>query len=89
MYKRQGLHRRERQVQPGGRALLSWPERCQREGPLPGVCLRSSGAHQVCSYMEFLDIAIALLTLITLEVVLGIDNIIFISILADKLPRCV
>jgi predicted tellurium resistance membrane protein TerC len=29
---------------------------------------------------------VALLTLITLEVVLGIDNIIFISILADKLP---
>jgi predicted tellurium resistance membrane protein TerC len=29
---------------------------------------------------------VAQLTLITLEVVLGIDNIIFISILADKLP---
>lgn len=37
--------------------------------------------------MEILDIVIALLTLITLEVVLGIDNIIFISILADKLPE--
>ncbi len=37
--------------------------------------------------MEVLDIIIALLTLITLEVVLGIDNIIFISILADKLPE--
>ena len=37
--------------------------------------------------MEILDIIIALLTLITLEVVLGIDNIIFISILADKLPE--
>ncbi|MCC6540898.1 MAG: TerC family protein [Flavobacteriales bacterium] len=36
--------------------------------------------------MELLDITIALLTLITLEVVLGIDNIIFISILADRLP---
>lgn len=36
--------------------------------------------------MEILDIVLALLTLITLEVVLGIDNIIFISILADKLP---
>ncbi|HMZ49934.1 MAG TPA: TerC family protein, partial [Flavobacteriales bacterium] len=36
--------------------------------------------------MEILDIIIALLTLITLEVVLGIDNIIFISILAEKLP---
>ena len=36
--------------------------------------------------MEILDIIIALLTLITLEVVLGIDNIIFISILTEKLP---
>src|SRR5690606_32118477 len=33
------------------------------------------------------DVLIPLLTLIALEVVLGIDNIIFISILADKLPE--
>src|SRR5690606_5979828 len=33
------------------------------------------------------DIIIPLITLISLEVVLGIDNIIFISILADKLPE--
>lgn len=32
------------------------------------------------------EIIISLLTLIALEVVLGLDNIIFISILADKLP---
>jgi predicted tellurium resistance membrane protein TerC len=32
------------------------------------------------------EIFVALVTLIALEVVLGIDNIIFISILADKLP---
>ncbi len=37
--------------------------------------------------MEVFDIAIALLTLIALEVVLGIDNIIFIGILSDKLPE--
>ena len=36
--------------------------------------------------MEVLQALIPLLTLIALEVVLGIDNIIFISILADKLP---
>ena len=30
---------------------------------------------------------IALLTLAVLEIVLGIDNIVFISILADKLPE--
>ena len=34
-----------------------------------------------------MDLAIALITLITLEVILGIDNVIFISILADKLPE--
>ncbi len=33
-----------------------------------------------------MDIAIALVTLIALEIVLGIDNIIFISILSSKLP---
>jgi len=40
--------------------------------------------------MEWLtdpDIWIALVTLTTLEIVLGIDNIVFISILADKLPE--
>ena len=30
---------------------------------------------------------IALLTLTTLEIVLGIDNIVFISIMADRLPK--
>jgi len=34
-----------------------------------------------------MDAVIALLTLATLEIVLGIDNIVFISILAGKLPR--
>jgi predicted tellurium resistance membrane protein TerC len=34
-----------------------------------------------------LDIIIPLVSLIALEVILGIDNIIFISILADKLPE--
>ncbi|MGH2550720.1 MAG: TerC family protein, partial [Thermomicrobiales bacterium] len=33
------------------------------------------------------DIWIALFTLTTLEIVLGIDNIIFISILAGRLPE--
>ncbi len=33
------------------------------------------------------EIIIALISLIALEVILGIDNIIFISILADKLPE--
>ena len=33
------------------------------------------------------EIWIALLTLTALEIVLGIDNIIFISIIASKLPK--
>lgn len=33
------------------------------------------------------DLWIAFLTLFVLEVVLGIDNVVFISILADKLPK--
>ena len=33
------------------------------------------------------DIWIALLTLTSLEIVLGVDNIVFISILAGKLPE--
>lgn len=37
--------------------------------------------------MNITDAIIPLLTLIALEVILGIDNIIFISILADKLPE--
>ncbi len=36
--------------------------------------------------MNFADAIVPLLTLIALEVILGIDNIIFISILSDKLP---
>jgi predicted tellurium resistance membrane protein TerC len=34
-----------------------------------------------------LEVIVPLITLISLEVILGIDNIIFISILADKLPE--
>lgn len=37
--------------------------------------------------MNITDIILPLTTLIVLEVILGIDNIIFISILADKLPE--
>ncbi len=37
--------------------------------------------------MDFTEIILPLLTLISLEIILGIDNVIFISILADKLPE--
>jgi len=37
--------------------------------------------------MNFTDIILPLITLISLEIILGIDNVIFISILADKLPE--
>lgn len=33
------------------------------------------------------SIWLGLLTLIVLEIVLGVDNLVFIAILADKLPR--
>lgn len=38
-------------------------------------------------YQLYLDIGVSLATLTFLEIVLGIDNLIFISILADKLPE--
>ena len=37
--------------------------------------------------MELLDIIISLLALIILEIILGIDNLVFLSILTEKLPR--
>ncbi|WP_028389501.1 TerC family protein [Legionella fairfieldensis] len=37
--------------------------------------------------MEFLDIVSSLFALIILEIVLGIDNLVFLSILTEKLPR--
>ena len=38
-------------------------------------------------FKNMIDFLIPLVSLITLEVILGIDNVIFISILADKLPK--
>lgn len=37
--------------------------------------------------MEFLDILLSLSALVILEIVLGIDNLVFLSILTEKLPR--
>lgn len=36
--------------------------------------------------MEYLDIALSLIALIVLEIVLGIDNLVILSILTEKLP---
>lgn len=36
--------------------------------------------------MDFVDIAVSLMALIILEIVLGIDNLVFLSILTEKLP---
>ncbi len=44
-------------------------------------------AHNPVQTMNITDVILPLTTLIVLEVILGIDNIIFISILADKLPE--
>ena len=37
--------------------------------------------------MSFLDVGVTLSTLIVLEIILGIDNLIFLSILTEKLPK--
>lgn len=37
--------------------------------------------------MEILDISLSLLTLTILEIVLGIDNLVFLTILSQKLPK--
>jgi predicted tellurium resistance membrane protein TerC len=37
--------------------------------------------------MEFIDVIASLVVLIVLEIVLGIDNLVFLSILTDKLPK--
>lgn len=37
--------------------------------------------------MELVDILVSLLALIILEIVLGIDNLVFLSILTEKLPK--
>ncbi len=37
--------------------------------------------------MEFVEVLVALVTLTVMEIVLGIDNIVFIAILTDRLPR--
>lgn len=37
--------------------------------------------------MQFLDIILSLLALIVLEIILGIDNLVFLSILTEKLPK--
>lgn len=37
--------------------------------------------------MDWLDIALSLMALIVLEIVLGIDNLVFLTILTEKLPR--
>ena len=37
--------------------------------------------------MEILDILLSLLALIILEIILGVDNLVFLSILTEKLPK--
>src|SRR5262245_39427421 len=59
-----------------------WP------GPPPLSAIRPCQRHPVMlDWISDPQAWIALLTLTALEIVLGIDNIVFISILSDKLPR--
>lgn len=39
------------------------------------------------SYLELLDIAFSLSSLVLLEIILGIDNLVFLAILTDRLPE--
>ena len=65
--------------------------RCSRSIQ-PNASLASPGQHWQRSRMEILNLLTdptawaALLTLIVLEIVLGIDNLVFIAILSNKLP---
>jgi len=53
---------------------------------LPPLLALSGGAVAVAGDLFSVNSLIALLTLAALEIVLGIDNVIFIAILAGKLP---
>jgi predicted tellurium resistance membrane protein TerC len=48
--------------------------------------LAAAGATDAITKLWSIDALVAMVTLTLLEIVLGIDNIIFISVLADKLP---
>jgi predicted tellurium resistance membrane protein TerC len=52
-------------------------------GKIPHTTMKENAMGQIFT----LENGIALLTLTVLEIVLGIDNIVFISILADRLPK--
>src|SRR3990167_5125046 len=43
--------------------------------------------YKVTPIMDFLDIVSSLFVLILLEIILGIDNLVFLSILTEKLPK--
>ena len=69
--------------------FLRWAERmerCNRGITETAVLIRSSQV-QMLDWLSDPQAWIALLTLTALEIVLGIDNIIFISILSGKLPK--
>src|SRR5688500_13161367 len=54
--------------------------------PFDALFAAGGGAGKPIEHLCSVPAAIALVTLTILEIVLGIDNIIFISVLADKLP---
>ncbi len=51
------------------------------------IDILAAAVPEIASPGNFAELSIAFLTLCTLEIVLGIDNVIFISILASKLPK--
>src|SRR3989442_12135063 len=58
-----------------------WP------GPPPSSAIRPRQISAMFDWISDPQAWIALATLTALEIVLGIDNIVFIAVLSDKLPR--
>src|SRR6185503_9257511 len=78
-------------VPEGGRVAVSQHAPVAGPGDL-GRVGRRSGAHgvnwdSVFGWTSSVDGWVALFTLSVLEIVLGIDNVVFVSILAGKLPK--
>ena len=67
-------------------ATIQVPERVEPLPAQPAEIALPQDRNQVMEWLTDPTIWVGLLTLVVLEIILGIDNLIFIAILADKLP---
>ena len=67
-------------------ATIQVPERVQPLPAQPAEIALPQDRNQVMEWLTDPTIWAGLLTLVVLEIILGIDNLIFIAILADKVP---